>query len=529
MKKSTRLRQMLTSPELEFIMEAHNALSARIAEEAGFAGIWASGLTMSAQFGVRDSNEASWTQVVDALEFMSDATSIPILVDGDTGYGNFNNLRRLVRKLEQREIAGVCIEDKEFPKTNSFGASDRQTLASLDEFCGKLKAAKDSQLDPDFVVVARTEALIAGAGMDEAMRRAEAYHAAGADAILIHSKKSRADEILEFARRWDNRSPLVIVPTKYYSTPTEVFRAARISLVIWANHLLRASVTTMQRTARSIFEGQSINAIEDQIAGVDEVFRLQGADELAQAEITYSPSPGRGVTAVLLAASRGRELAELTEDLPKTMLQIAGKPILGRLAEECRRQGIHDIAVVAGYKHDQVAASDARVIVNQQHETSGELASLALAMPTVGDRLLLLYGDLLVRSSVLRDLLEASGEATVVVDSREQCGAPGADYARCSAADDRSLFSPTVTLEELTHASTATHGRWIGVLTLRGAALEKARELLPTLPDGGVGDLINALVGAGIKVQVLYIHGHWLDVNRLEDLQRADAFARGLT
>jgi phosphoenolpyruvate phosphomutase len=155
---------------------------------------------MSAQFGVRDSNEASWSQVVDALEFMSDATGVPILVDGDTGYGNFNSLRRLVRKLEQRELGGVCIEDKEFPKTNSFGASDRQILASVDEFCGKIKAAKDCQLDPDFVVVARVEALIAGAGMEEALRRAEAYHAAGADAVLIHSKKSRADEVVEFAR-----------------------------------------------------------------------------------------------------------------------------------------------------------------------------------------------------------------------------------------------------------------------------------------------------------------------------------------
>ena len=159
MKKTTRLRQLLTSPELEFALEAHTALSAKIAEEAGFPIIWASGLSMSAQFGVRDSNEASWSQVVDALEFMSDATQVPILVDGDTGYGNFNSLRRLVRKLEQRELAGVCIEDKEFPKTNSFGASDRQVLATIDEFCGKIKAAKDCQLDPDFVVVARVEML----------------------------------------------------------------------------------------------------------------------------------------------------------------------------------------------------------------------------------------------------------------------------------------------------------------------------------------------------------------------------------
>lgn len=103
---------MLKSKKLEFIMEAHNGLSAKIVQEAGFKGIWASGLSISAALGVRDNNEASWTQVLEVIEFMSENTDIPILLDGDTGYGNFNNARRLIKKLEQRGIAGVCMEDK---------------------------------------------------------------------------------------------------------------------------------------------------------------------------------------------------------------------------------------------------------------------------------------------------------------------------------------------------------------------------------------------------------------------------------
>jgi phosphoenolpyruvate phosphomutase len=138
MKTTTRLRKMIYSKSPDFIMEAHNGLSAKIVEEAGFKGIWASGLSISASLGVRDNNEASWTQVLDVLEFMSDATSIPILLDGDTGYGNFNNARRLVKKLEQRNIAGVCIEDKLFPKTNSFINGESQPLADVEEFCGKI-------------------------------------------------------------------------------------------------------------------------------------------------------------------------------------------------------------------------------------------------------------------------------------------------------------------------------------------------------------------------------------------------------
>ena len=116
--RTARLRSLLVSPDLSFIMEAHSGLSAKIVEEAGFAGIWASGLSISAMLGLRDNNEASWTQVLEVLEFMADTTTLPILVDGDTGYGNFNNVRRLVRKLGERGIAGVCLEDKLFPKTN---------------------------------------------------------------------------------------------------------------------------------------------------------------------------------------------------------------------------------------------------------------------------------------------------------------------------------------------------------------------------------------------------------------------------
>jgi phosphoenolpyruvate phosphomutase len=120
-------------------MEAHNGLSAKIVQEAGFKGIWASGLSISAQLGVRDSNEASWTQVLEVLEFMGDNTNVPILVDADTGYGNFNNARRLVNKLEQRGIAGACIEDKVFPKTNSLLDNRKQELADIEEFSLKIK------------------------------------------------------------------------------------------------------------------------------------------------------------------------------------------------------------------------------------------------------------------------------------------------------------------------------------------------------------------------------------------------------
>ena len=264
-RRTTALRELLTSADLRFLMEAHSGLSAKIVEEAGFQGIWGSGLALSAAMGLRDNNEASWTQVLDQVEYMADATSLPILLDGDTGYGNFNNVRRLVRKLGERGIAGVCIEDKLFPKTNSF-IGEAQPLADMAEFCGRIRAGKDAQIDDDFCLVARIEALISGHPMEEALRRAEAYHAAGADAVLIHSKRANAAEILEFMNRWGQRCPVVIVPTMYYATPTEAFRRARVSAVIWANHLVRASISAMRQVATQIHTGESLRDVEGQVA-----------------------------------------------------------------------------------------------------------------------------------------------------------------------------------------------------------------------------------------------------------------------
>ena len=292
--KAAQLRQLINSEKLEFLMEAHNGVSAKIVEEVGFQGIWGSGLSIAASKGVRDCNEISWTQTLQTAEFMSDATYIPILLDADTGFGNFNNVRRLVKKLEQIDVAGLCIEDKLFPKTNSFIDGEQQTLADPHEFAGKIKAAKDTQRDPDFCVVARVESFIAGWGLSEALRRAEIYFEAGADAILIHSKKNTAEQVIDFQSEWGNRCPLIIVPTMYHATPTSVFREHQFSVAIWANQIMRSAITAMQKTASLIHKQESIAQVEQQLISVREIFRLQNTQELKNAENVYlTPSEAK--------------------------------------------------------------------------------------------------------------------------------------------------------------------------------------------------------------------------------------------
>ena len=536
--KAAQLRRELTSPELSFLMEAHSGLSAKIVEEAGFRGIWASGLAVSAALGVRDSNEASWTQVLEILEFMSDATTIPILVDGDTGYGNFNNLRRLVKKLCQHDIAGVCIEDKLFPKTNSF-IGEAQPLAEIEEFCGKIKAGKDSQLDDDFSLIARIEALIAGWGLDEALRRAEAYHAAGADAILIHSKLATADEILTFKRDWGDRCPVVIVPTMYYETPTETFSRAGISMVIWANHNLRASISAMRDVCRKIYGEQGLVAIEGEITSIQDVFELMGNQELAEAEKRYLTSTKKETHGIVIAASRGGKLGDLTEDQPKCMVDIRGKPLLRRLVSTLKKGGVRNVTVVRGYKKEKIDLPSITTVDNDSYDTTGEAYSLSRALPHIEGDCILSYGDILFRRFILDALLASTADMVLAVDARGQGqdfhdAGRKVDLVSCTrpfSGDYLEEIEPTAVLKignDL--SSNEVHGEWIGLARTNARGSEIIREQLKVmekakkLETATLLDLFSAILDAGHPITALYITGHWLDVDDAFDLAEARNF-----
>ena len=535
-RRTTALRELLTSADLRFLMEAHSGLSAKIVEEAGFQGIWGSGLALSAAMGLRDNNEASWTQVLDQVEYMADATSLPILLDGDTGYGNFNNVRRLVRKLGERGIAGVCIEDKLFPKTNSF-IGEAQPLADMAEFCGRIRAGKDAQIDDDFCLVARIEALISGHPMEEALRRAEAYHAAGADAVLIHSKRANAAEILEFMNRWGQRCPVVIVPTMYYATPTEAFRRARVSAVIWANHLVRASISAMRQVATQIHTGESLRDVEGQVASVSDIFALTGNEELEEASRRYLPVT-MPPQAIVLAAARGRaDLGAATGDLPPCMVDIRGQPLLRRLVDTLRGSGVQMVTAVRGWKHELVALPGLMpgilTVDNLDFASGGEAASLAC----VGDRLrgetVVVYGDVLFRRYILDGMLAAEGDIVLAVDHGEirPSASPRDLVLAGPAPGPLALDNEAGTLEAIGDVPAASaRGEWIGLMRLSARGSQLVRdELVSMEADGSLASAdmaaLIARIAARNPVQVHWVSGHWLDVDTLGDLADARNFS----
>lgn len=536
MKKTAQLKNLIQGNELGFLMEAHSGLSARIVEEAGFPGIWGSGLSISAAMGVRDNNEASWTQVLETVEFMADCTTIPILLDGDTGYGNFNNMRRLVRKLCQRGVAGVCIEDKVFPKTNSFLRGEQQPLADIDEFSGKIKAGFDSILDDDFCIVARIEAFIAGWGLKEALKRADAYHRAGATALLIHSKRNRPDEVFAFMTEWGDRCPVIIVPTKYYSTPTEEFRRHGISAVIWANHLLRSAVKAMQETAAEIFEQQSLIDIEDKVVPVKEIFRLQNDDELAEAEARYLASK-RELAAIILAAGRGKDLGDLTLDRPKAMLQVNGTPIIKQTLDQLHARAIKDVTVVRGYKKETLAPLGCSFVDNDLYDETGELYSLYLTKSQLENPAVICYGDIVFRSYILDELIGHPGDIVVVVDSHIGERRPDyvGDFVRCSEPNRKSFDQGRVRLRAIKLAEKGSFdepqdGEWIGLLKTTEAGSRALLEAMAWLAQWQgfeqmkLAELLDRVLASDVVVDVVYIDGHWMDVDNYGDFARSQGF-----
>jgi len=282
------LKDKLASGDLITLMSAHNPLSARLAEEAGFDGIWASGFELSAAYVVPDASLLSFTQHLDMTRAIVEQTTIPMVADIDTGYGNAINVLHVVRAYAEAGAAAVVMEDKLFPKDTSLLAGGRQELVRIEEFQGKIEAAREAGKASELIVIARTDALIADLGLDEALKRGMAYAEAGADLLLVHSKRKTPDEIVAFTERWNGPIPLTIVPTAYPDlTEAKVRALGKIRIVIYANHAIRAAAGAMRQVFAQIRRDGGIHRVDKQIASVEEIFELQRVPAMKAAEKKY--------------------------------------------------------------------------------------------------------------------------------------------------------------------------------------------------------------------------------------------------
>lgn len=278
MLKQNQLRDRLKDHKIVQVAGAYNSLFAKIVEKNGFDAVWVSGLELSTSRGLPDASILTMTDFAEAARLIKRSVNIPVIADCDAGFGTAVNVHYMVKEYESNGIDAICIEDKTHPKLNSL-LSGMQTLVPADEFAGKIRSAKDAQMSDDFIVIARTEAMISGMGCNEALRRAYIYRDAGADAILVHSKSNSHSQIAEFMEQWDMSIPVVIVPTTYPITVDEAYRLG-VKMIIYANHGIRAAVKACNDVYSKILIDGTCHTIEKDIAPLSDLFEFQGIDNL---------------------------------------------------------------------------------------------------------------------------------------------------------------------------------------------------------------------------------------------------------
>ncbi len=555
MRKAAKLRDLLSRPGIVVVVGAHDALSAKLIEAAGFPAVWSSSFAVSAaQRAVPDVNLLTMTENLEVARYINDAVSVPVIADADNGYGNAINVIRTVEEFEKAGIAGISIEDNVFPKRCSLYPGGRRELASMSEHAGKIRAAKRAQKDPSFVVIARTEALIAGWGMEEALKRARAYAEAGADMILIHSKAPTADEVLSFMRLWDRPTPIVVVPTMYPSVSAEELEGAGIKMAIFANQVLRGAVKGVQETLEVLSRERRIASLGDRIVPLEEIYRHVGVSEMNAYEAEFLSAGADRVAAVIIAAGSGKTLLPLTEHRPVCLLDIKGRTILERQMETLGKCGVHDVAVVRGYKKETLTLPGIRYYDNDRYEETGELHSLFAARNTLKGRVLFLYSDILFDQAVLEKLLRSEADIAISVDR--------------AWIDQRDRLLPLarpIDLVVTSHPPQLSHrfipsededtvlrigqrippdeatGEFIGMALFseRGARVlrETYEQLLAegrrgrfhetdSLDRAAITDMLQELADRGETVSCVNVYKGWREIKTFEDYQRAWAEIR---
>lgn len=284
MSQSENLVKLLDNQPIVKVCGAYDAMSAKLVELSGFDAVWAGSFAISAINNVPDASILTMTEFFTAASNMAHACEIPVIADCDTGYGDATNVRYMVKKYENAGIAGICIEDKTFPKQNSLLEGGNNQLLSEKDFAAKILAANEAKQNKAFTIIARIEALISGMGIEQALKRAYAYEKAGADLILIHSKKITPEEIFEFSDSWKGSAPLVVIPTTYYSVNVDELIEHKIKMVIYANQTLRAAHFALSKLLKQMKNANNMSQLQNQMSSMDDIFKLQEMHDMKSQE-----------------------------------------------------------------------------------------------------------------------------------------------------------------------------------------------------------------------------------------------------
>ena len=397
-------------------MEAHSGLSGLVTEKFDFDFIWESSLTDSASKGLPDASIVGNESRIHTIAEILNVTTKPMIVDGDTG-GDEDNFRFLIKRLENQGVSAVIIEDKIFPKRNSFGGTVGAGMEDPDIFSKKLKVGMETKSTTDFLVIARLESLIAGLGMNETMLRAEKYINSGVDGIMIHSKLKDPVEVLEFIPKYEKlcdklgrRPYLIAVPTTYNSISDPELIKSGVDIIIHANHLLRASYKSMLETAELISQSKRSLEADENISSVKEVFSAVGYDKILERDKEKTPD-----VEALIASAGNHQF----NGIQRSLNTISGKPLISHQIEILKKAGVDKLSVTVNNLSDFESSleNNINLIETKNTEVNQMLDSIMSGLEKAEGPAIIAYGDILFNSKIISDLLANDKDIVIAVDS----------------------------------------------------------------------------------------------------------------
>jgi len=557
------LREQIERRGFVRLIEAHNGLSGLVGEtitadkdgdQVGFDGFWESSLTDSASKGLPDVELIGSESRLHTIDEIFAVTTKPMVVDGDTG-GDTDGFRYLVTQLERRGVSAVIIEDKIFPKRNSLDPTANQILETPSVFADKIAAGKDAQVTSEFMIIARLESLIADQGLDDALERAEIFVRAGADGVMIHSRSTSPEEILEFAGAFPSpelceslgRRPLLVsVPTNYNSITDTELADAGFNMVIHANHLMRSALGSMRTISESILKNDRSLEADDICSPVRDLFNIVGYDRIQQRDQERAAANARNESIIIPAAGRDPEFP----DTPKSLIPISGRPLIDYQLETIERLGLKNVVLVRGHGGAQFDTAETRsdlvFVDNDRYAEQHSLYSLLCAREYMASGFVMMYSDILFSPDVLERLINTDRDIVLAVDGSYQYHKHEVDKqldlvrTRNSGNSGRRSLSTTGIAEVLAVGKNlgkdnADH-EFIGMAYFSPPGARLLKEIYDecagkgtstfheaqSFNRAGVTDMIQELIDRNIPVYGREVQRGWIEVHNKEDVRFAE-------
>ena len=555
---------------LRFI-EVHNAIGGLIVDNTKvgvaegdkkknleFDGFWESSLTDSASKGLPDAEIVSIDSRLNTINQIMEVTKKPMIVDGDTG-GDLNQFEYLVKRLERAGVSMVVIEDKVFPKRNSLEPGTIQELEIPEIFAEKIRRGRSARRNKNFLIVARIESLIAGLSIRDALERAEIYLRTGADGILIHSKKETADEILEFAENFKKlpfnlikNKFLVCIPTTYNTITEEKLEKAGFNIVIYANHMLRASYLAMEKTCKDILIHSRAFEVEPYCAPIQTIFAEVGFLKIKEMDKIIAQKFGSKVKVIIPAA--GKDALSEKYQRPRALIEINGKTILERQMEVLKKVGLNNIVVIKGYRGELFKRENIKYYTDKNYEKKYIVNSLFCAEEMINSPFILIYSDILFNENIIRNLLKVgeknkNADVILVVDNSFQFNKDKLKDRRLDLVITKNKEEDLVRkvvddIEEEAsvigtkiNKDTADY-EFIGMAYFSEKGVQVLKDIyhesLEKYPNkfheaeniykANLTDLLQEIIDRGYKVKVFKTYKGWMEIEEENDVRLAEEF-----